>query len=169
MGGSPLPVASGCGAVREPPHYGVRGKREGRGEGMEGPGRLRRKTATPVPMRAVRHSGCSTSMPTLRQPRASERMWGRREGISMWGSLDHQKCPAIRRHGGVDSLASRCGIASPRATTVESLGAMALLSSMTPCSMASPGGARVVRRVSAARTWQGPLERACRFLSRDLP
>ena len=22
----------------------------------------------------------------------------------MWGSLDHQKCPAIRRYGGVDSL-----------------------------------------------------------------
>ena len=134
---------------------------------MEGPGRLRRKTATPVPMRAVRHSGCSTSAPALRQPRASERMWGRREGISVWGSLDHQKCPAIRRHGGVDSLPSRCGIASPRATTVESLGAMALLSSMTPCSMASPERARVVRRVSAACTWQGPLERACRFLSRE--
>ena len=38
----------------------------------------------------------------------------------MWGSLDHQKCPAIRRYGGVDSLPSLCGMASPKATTVES-------------------------------------------------
>ena len=71
---------------------------------MEGPGRLRKKTATPVPMRVVRHSGCSTSATTLRQPRASERMWRRREEISVWGSLDHQKCPTIRRYGGVDSM-----------------------------------------------------------------
>ena len=87
---------------------------------MEGPGLLRRKAATPVPMGDVRDSGCSTSAPALRQPRASERMWKRRERISVWGSLDHQKCPAIRRYGGVDSLPSLCGMASPRATTVES-------------------------------------------------
>ena len=73
---------------------------------MEGPGLLRRKTATAVPMRVVRHSGCSTSTPALRQPRASERTWKRREVISVWGSLDHQKCPTIRRYGGVDSLPS---------------------------------------------------------------
>ena len=145
---------------------GTRGRE---GEGMEGPGRLRRKTATPVPMGDVRHSGCSTSTPALRQPRASERTWRRREGISVWGSLDHQKCPDIRRYGGVDSLPSRCGMASPRATTVESLGTMALVSNLTPCSWAPPERARVVRRVSAARTWQGPLERASRFLSGNLP
>ena len=87
---------------------------------MEGPGRLRRKTATPVPMGVVRNSGCSTSTPALRQPRASERMWKRRERISVWGSLDHQKCLPIRRYGGVDSLPSLCGMASPRATTGES-------------------------------------------------
>ena len=72
------------------------------GEGMEGPGRLRRKTATPVPMGVVRHSGCSTSTPALRQPRASERTWKRREGISVWGSLDHQKCSTTPRDGSVD-------------------------------------------------------------------
>ena len=33
---------------------------------------------------------------------ASERMRRRREKISVWGSLDHQKCPTIRRYGGVD-------------------------------------------------------------------
>ena len=87
---------------------------------MEGPGLLRRKTATAVPMRVVRHSGWSTSTPALRQPRASERTWKRREGISVWGSLDHQKCPTMRRNGGVDSLPSLCGMASPRATTGES-------------------------------------------------
>ena len=87
---------------------------------MEGPGRLRRKTATPVPMGVVRHSGCSTSTPALRQPRASERTWKRREVISVWGSLDHQKCPAIRRYGGVTPVPSLCGMASPKATTVES-------------------------------------------------
>ena len=136
---------------------------------MEGPGRLREKAATPAPMRVVRHSGCSTSATTLRQPRASERTWRRSEETSRWGSLDHQKCPTIRRYGGVDSLPSLGGMSSPKATTVESLGTMALLSSMTPCSWASPEGARMVRRVSGARTWQGPLERACRFLSGNLP
>ena len=95
-------------------------RRKWEGEGMEGPGRLRRKTVTPVPMGVVRHSGCSTSTPALRQPRASERMWRRREIISVWGSLDHQKCPAIRRYGGVAPVPSLCGIASPKATTVES-------------------------------------------------
>ena len=145
------------------------GMTELEGEGMEGPGRLRRKAATPVPMGDVRDSGCSTSTPALRQPRASERTWKRREVISVWGSLDHQKCPAIRRYGGVDSLPSPCGMASPRATTVESLGTMALASNLTPCSWASPERARVVSRVSAARTWHRPLERACRFLSGNLP
>ena len=139
------------------------------GEGMEGPGRLRNKTATPVPMRIVRHSGCSTSTTALRQPRASERTWRRCEEISRWGSLDHQKCPTNRRYGGVDSIPSLGGMSSPKATTVESLGTMALLSSMTPCSWASPEGARMVRRVSGARTWQGPLERASRDLSGNLP
>ena len=156
------------GAVREPPLRGEGTKGRG-GEGMEGPGRLRRKMATPVPMRAVRHSGCSTSATTLRQPQTSERMWGRREGISVWGSLDHQKCPTTRRKVSVDSLPSLSGMSSPKATTVESLGTMALGSGFTPCSWASPERARMVRRESAARTWQGPLERACRFLSRDLP
>ena len=75
------------------------------------------------------------------------------------GSLDHQKCPAIRRYGGVDSLPPLCGMASPRATTVESLGTMALVSNLTPCSWTPPERARVVRRVSAARTWHGSLER----------
>ena len=140
-----------------------------RGEGMEGPERLRRKTATPVPMGVVRHSGCSTSTPALRQPRASERTWRRREEISVWGSLDHQKCPTIRRYGGVDSIPSLGVMSSPRATTAESLGTMALLSSMTPCSWVSPEGARMMRRVSGARTWQGPLERASQFLSGNLP
>ena len=158
------PCPSGDGFL---PPQERRRKREG--EGMEGPGRLRSKAATPVPMRVVRHSGCSTSAPALRQPRASERTWKRREGISVWGSLDHQKCPAIRRYGGVGSLPSPCGMASPKATTVESLGTMALASNLTPCSWASPERARVVRRVSAARTWQGPLERASRFLSGNLP
>ena len=106
---------------------------------------------------------------TLRQPRASERMWRRREEISVWGSLDHQKCPTIRRYGGVDSIPSLGGMSSPRATTAESLGTMALLSSMTPCSWALPEGARMMRRVSGARTWQGPLERASQFLSGNLP
>ena len=139
------------------------------GEAMEGPGWLRRKTAMPVSMGVVRHSGCSTSTPALRQPRASERTWKRREIISVWGSLDHQKCPAIRRYGGVDSIPSLGGMSSPRATTAESLGTMALLSSMTPCSWALPEGARMMRRVSGARTWQGPLERASQFLSGNLP
>ncbi len=132
------------------------------GEGMEGPGRLRSKTATPAPM----HVASATA---LRQPCASERMWRRREEISVWGSLDHQKCPTIRRYGGVDSIPSLGGMSSPRATTAESLGTMALLSSMTPCSWALPDGARMMRRVSGARTWQGPLERASQFLSGNLP
>ena len=168
-GWSPLQVVSGCESVREP----TLRKREG--EGMEGPGRLRRKAATPVPMRVVRHSGCSTSTTALRQPRASEKMWRRREKISVWGSLDHQKCPAIRRYGGVDSLPSPGGLASPRATTVESLGTKAQGgtkapgSNITLCSRASPEVAKPKRPMSGARTWQGPLERACRFLSGNLP
>ena len=69
----------------------------------------------------------------------------------------------------MDSLPSLGGMSSPKATTVESLGTMALVSNLTPCSWASSVGARMVRRVSGARTWQGPLERASRFLSGDLP
>ena len=65
------------------------------GEVMEGPGRLRRMSATPVAMRGVRPWGRFTSATTLRQPRTSEGMWKRREEISLWGALDHQKCPAI--------------------------------------------------------------------------
>ncbi len=176
LAGRRAPFVGGGGTIGEPhPRATSRSPLRGRGqiererEGMEGPGRLRRKTATPVPMSVVRHSGCSTSTPALRQPRASERMWKRREGISVWGSLGHQKCPAIRRYGGVDSLPSPCGMASPRATTVESPGTMALLSNLTPCSWAPPERARVLRRLSAARTWQEPLERASRFLSGNLP
>ena len=159
--GAPTPWATGRSSLLG---KWTRGRK---GEGMEGPGRLRRKTATPVPMRVVRHSGCSTLAPALRQPRASERTWKRREVISVWGSLDHQKCPAIRRYGGVDSLPSLCGMASPRATRVESLGTMALVSNLTPCSWAPPERARVVRRVSAARTWHWPLERAMPFFVRE--
>ena len=174
LAGSRAPFVGG-GGTRGGPHPRAtsrawsplrgRGQIEREWEGMEGPGRLRRKTVTPVPMGVVRDRGCSTSTPALRQPRASERTWKRREGISVWGSLDHQKCPAIRRYGGVGSLPSPCGMASPKATTVESLGTMDLASNLTPCSWASPERARV----SAARTWQGPLERASRFLSGNLP
>ena len=131
-----MPVASGCGAVREPPLRGEGTKgREERGRGWKVPDGCAGRRLRLYRCVLVRHSGCSTSMPTLRQPQTSERMWRRREGISVWGSLDHQKCPTIRRYGGVDSLPSPGGIASPRATTVESLGTMALGSSMTPCSM----------------------------------
>ena len=90
------------------------------GKGWKVPDSCAGRRRRPVPMGVVRHSGCSTSAPALRQPRASERMWRRREIISVWGSLDHQKCPTIRRYGGVDSLPSLCGMASPKATTVES-------------------------------------------------
>ena len=138
-------------------------------EAVEGPGRLHRKAATPVPMGEVRDNGCSTSTPALRQPRASERMWKRRERISVWGSLDHQKCPATLREASVDPRPAFVDRSSPMVTTVESLGTMALVSNLTPCSWAPPERARVVRRVSAARTWQKPLERARRFLSGDLP
>ena len=163
---------------------------------MEGPGRLRRKTATPVPMGEVRDNGCSTSTLALRQPRASERMWKRRERISVWGSLDHQKCPATLREASVDPRPAFVDRSSPMVTTVESLkgafvlsrrlsdcwdsparsrpgesggGAMAQGGDMTLCSGASPEGASKVRWVSEARTWQWPVERACRDLSGDLP
>ena len=78
----------------------VRGVGDGRV--MEGPGRLRRKAATPVPMGVVRDSGCSTSKPALRQPRASEKMWWRRAMGSRWGGLDHQKRSTTLRDGSVD-------------------------------------------------------------------
>ena len=94
--GEPHPRATSRSPLRE------RGQIEREGEGMEGPGRLRSKAATPVSMGVFRHSGCSTSTPALRQPRASERMWKRRERISVWGSLDHQKCPTTLRDGSVD-------------------------------------------------------------------
>ena len=48
-------------------------------------------------------------------------------------------------------------------------GAMARGSDMTLCSGASPEEAKRMRRVSGARTWQWPLERACRDLSGGLP
>ena len=64
-------------------------------EGVEGPGRLRRKSATPVPMRGVRPRGRATTATNLRQPHTSERMWTRREKISLWGSPVHQKCSTI--------------------------------------------------------------------------
>ena len=74
----------------------------GDGRVMEGPGRLREKASTPVPMGVVRSSGCFTSATALRQPRTSERMWRRREEVSLWGSLVHQKCSTILRDGSVD-------------------------------------------------------------------
>ena len=43
-------------------------------------------------------------------PELLREMWRRREEISVWGSLDHQKCPTIRRYGGVDSIPSLCGM-----------------------------------------------------------
>ena len=69
---------------------------------MEGPGRLRMMPATPVPMRGVRPWGRFTSATALRQPLTSEGMWTRREGVSLWGSLDHQKCSTIPRDGSGD-------------------------------------------------------------------
>ena len=48
-------------------------------------------------------------------------------------------------------------------------GAMAQGGDMTLCSRASPEEAKRMRRVSGARTWQGPLERASQVLSGDLP
>ncbi len=122
-----------------------------------------------VPMGGVRLSGGSTSVTALRQPRTSERMWRRREEISRWG-LDHQKCSTMRRNGSVDSLPPLSRSASPKAAAGESgKGAMARGSDMTLCSGASSEGAKPLRRVSGARTWQWPLERACRGLSGDLP
>ena len=48
-------------------------------------------------------------------------------------------------------------------------GTMARGSDMTLCSRASPEEAKRMRRMSGARTWQGPFPRACRFLSGNLP
>ena len=164
-------------------------RRKQEGEGMEGPGRLREKASTPVPMRF-------TSATALRQPRTSERMWRRREEVSLWGSLDHQKCSTTPRDGSVDPRPAFVDRRSPMVTTVESVngalvlsrrssdcsdwparsrpgeseqGAMARGSDMTLCSRASPEEAKRMRRVSGARTWQWPFPRASRFLSGDLP
>ena len=163
---------------------------------MEGPGRLRRMSATPVAMRGVRPWGRFTSATTLRQPRTSERMWRRREEVSLWGSLDHQKCSTIPRDGSGDPRPAFVVGSSPVVTTVESVngalvlsrrssdcsdwparsrpgesggGAMAQGGDMTLCSGTSPEEAKRMRRVSGARTWQWPLERACRDLSGNLP
>ncbi len=163
---------------------------------MEGPGRLRRKTATPVPMGVVRDSGYSTSKPALRQPRTSEGMWKRREEVSLWGSPDHQKCSTIPRDGSGDPRPAFVDRRSPMVTTVESVkgalvlsrrssdcsdsparsrpweseqGAMAQGGDMTLCSRASPEGAKPKRRLNGAHTWQWSLERACRDLSGNLP
>ena len=84
---------------------------------MEGPGRLRMMSATPVAMRVVRPWGRFTSATTLRQPRTSERTWTRSEEISLWGVLDHQKCPAIVPMGGVrlsGGLTSVTALRQPR-------------------------------------------------------
>ena len=75
---------------------------EKKGEGMEGPGRLCEKASTPVLMSVVRTSGCFTSATALRQPRTSEGMWKRREEVSLWGSLVHQKRSTILRDGSGD-------------------------------------------------------------------
>ena len=65
---------------------------------------------------------------------------------------------------------SDCSDWPAMAATAESeKGAVAQGSTMTPCSGASPEEAKLMRRVSGARTWQGPLERVSRFLSGDLP
>ena len=142
----------------------------GEGDGMEGPGRLREMASTPVSMSIVRSSGCFRSVTALRQRRTSEGMCRRREKLSRWGGLDHQKCPAMGRNGSVDSLPPLVGSASPKAATGESGGGtMAQNGDMTLCSKASPEGAKRVRRVSGARTWQWPMERVCRDLSGDLP
>ena len=90
-------------------------------EVMEGPGRLRRMSATPVAMRGVRPWGRFTSATTLRQPRTSERMWRRREEVSLWGSLVHQKCSTIPRDGSVDPRPAFVVGSSPVVTTVESV------------------------------------------------
>ncbi len=69
---------------------------------MEGLIDLRRKSATPVPMRGVRPKGRFSSASILRQPHTSERMWTRREKLSLWGGLDHQKCSTTPRDGSGD-------------------------------------------------------------------
>ena len=102
---------------------------------MEGPGRLRRMSATPVAMRGVRPWGRFTSATTLRQPRTSERMWRRREGVSLWGSLDHQKCSTIPRDGSGDPRPAFVVGSSPMVTTVESVkGALVLSRRSSDCS-----------------------------------
>ena len=102
---------------------------------MEGPGRLRRKTATPVPMGVFRDGGCSPLAPALRQPRTSERTWWRRAMGSLWGSLDHQKCSTIPRDGSGDPRPAFVVGSSPVVTTVESVkGALVLSRRSSDCS-----------------------------------
>ena len=92
--GAPTPWATGRSS---PVGKWARGR-----EVMEGPGRLREKASTPVPMGGVRLSGGLTSVTALRQPLTSERTWRRSEEISLWGGLDHQKCSTILRDGSGD-------------------------------------------------------------------
>ena len=88
-------------------------------EGMEGPGRLREKASTPVPMHV-------RSVTTLRHPQTSERMWTRCEKVSVWGLPVHQGRSTTRRDGSTDPLPP-VKRGSPMVTTVESRkGAMAL-------------------------------------------
>ena len=111
---------------------------------MEGPGRLRRKTATPVPMGVFRDGGCSPLAPALRQPRTSERTWWRRAMGSRWGSLDHQKCSTTPRDGSGDPRPAFVDRRCPMVTTVESKnGALVLSRRSSDCSdwpaRAAPG------------------------------
>ena len=148
--------------------YGVRGQREGRGRGWKVP------------------DGCAGSRRRLY-----------RCVLSAKADVPHQRrlcdSPKLLRGCGGDARESRCGAVS----TTRSARPYGDMGAWTRCRRVwdslSEGydggvsgrdgsgeqhdtvldgvarGARVVRRVSAARTWQGPLERACRFLSRDLP
>ena len=117
---------------------------------MEGPGRLRSKTATvPVPMRCQLsnryESGCHIHIDagSLRQPRASDRGRGgdAREVSQVWGSLDHQKCPADTEIWG-RGLSAAAVSAWPAIRGQRSrwslMGTMALASNLTPCSWTSP-------------------------------
>ena len=61
----------------------------------EGPIDLRKKSATPAPMPVA-------STTTLRQPHTSDRIWTRREKLSLWGSPVHQKCSTTLRDGSGD-------------------------------------------------------------------
>ena len=102
---------------------------------MEGPGRLREKASTPVPMHV-------RSVTTLRHPQTSERMWTRCEKVSVWGLPVHQGRSTTRRDGSTDPLPP-VKRGSPMVTTVESRkGAMAL---------SPPKGAHPLRRLGESR------------------